>query len=138
MTTEELAAAWADRFGADAQIAENFGELAADVAAADWLAALEYARDGLDCTFFDWLTGVDELEEGFRIVAHLYSLEGRHHLLVRTLIPREEPVLPSAVGVFRGANWHERETYEMFGVVFEGHPNLIPLLLPDGFEGNPL
>ena len=44
----------------------------------------------------------------------------------------------SAVGVYRGANWHERETYEMFGVVFEGHPDLRPLPLPDGFEGHPL
>ncbi len=40
--------------------------------------------------------------------------------------------------MFHGANWHERETYEMFGVVFAGHPNLVPLLLPDGFEGHPL
>ena len=41
-------------------------------------------------------------------------------------------------GVFRGANWHERETHEMFGIAFAGHPNLIPLLLPDGFDGHPL
>jgi NADH-quinone oxidoreductase subunit C len=40
--------------------------------------------------------------------------------------------------VWTGANWHERETFEMFGVVFDGHPNLVPLLLPDGFEGHPL
>jgi len=71
-------------------------------------------------------------------VAHVYHLVERRHLLVRTRVPRVDPVLPSAVGIYRGANWHERETYEMFGVIFEGHPNLVPLLLPDGFEGHPL
>ncbi|GAA3234426.1 NADH-quinone oxidoreductase subunit C [Actinocorallia longicatena] len=138
MTTEELAEAWADRFGADAAQAEGFGELTVDVPVARWIEALTFGRDELDCAFFDFLTGVDELEEGFRIVVHVFSLDGRHHLLIRTLVPRDTPVLPSAVSVYRGAGWHERETFEMFGVVFEGHPDLKPLLLPDGFEGNPL
>ncbi|GAB3277227.1 hypothetical protein GCM10027589_03050 [Actinocorallia lasiicapitis] len=138
MTTEELAAAWADRFGEQAELGEAFGELTVDVPAARWLDALTYARDDLACAFFDFLTGVDELEDGFRIVVHVFSPDGPHHLLVRTLVPRDAPVLPSAVGVYRGANWHERETFEMFGVVFDGHPDLKPLLLPDGFEGNPL
>jgi NADH-quinone oxidoreductase subunit C len=78
------------------------------------------------------------MADGFRIVVHVYSLRRRHHLLVRTLVPRERPLLPSATAVYRGAAWHERETYEMFGVVFDGHPDLRPLLLPDGFQGNPL
>ena len=60
------------------------------------------------------------------------------HLLVRTRIPRDPPVLPSATTVYRGAAWQERETHEMFGIEFDGHPGLDPLLLPDGFEGHPL
>lgn len=103
-----------------------------------WLPALSFARDTLDCDFFDWLTAVDERDDGFAVVMHLYSLAGRHHLLVRTLLPRAEPRLPTATGLYRGAAWHERETHEMFGVVFEGHPDPAPLLLPDGFEGHPL
>jgi NADH-quinone oxidoreductase subunit C len=138
MTTEELAALWADRFGDDVVISESFSELTVDVPVARWVEALTFARDEAGCDFFDWLTGVDELAEGFRIVAHLFSLDERHHVLVRTLTPREEPVVATATGVYRGANWHERETFEMFGVVFDGHPDLKPLLLPDGFEGNPL
>ena len=47
-------------------------------------------------------------------------------------------MLPTATGIYRGAAWHERETHEMFGVIFDGHPGLAPLLLPDGFEGHPL
>jgi NADH-quinone oxidoreductase subunit C len=109
-----------------------------DVPRNAWVAALTYARAELGCSFFDWLTAVDEEEKGFAVVAHLYSIEGRHHLLLRTLVPRAEPVLDTAVGVFRGADWAERETHEMFGVWFEGHPHLAPLLLPEGFDGHPL
>ncbi|HUY51548.1 MAG TPA: NADH-quinone oxidoreductase subunit C [Streptosporangiaceae bacterium] len=108
------------------------------VPAAGWLAALAFARDELGCDFFDWLTAVDELDDGLAVVAHLYSLTGRHHLLLRTMLGGREPRLPTATGSYRGAAWHEREACEMFGVVFEGHPRLDPLLLPEGFEGHPL
>lgn len=103
-----------------------------------WLAALAFGRDAAGCDFFDWLTAVDEQDDGFSVVVHLYSVEGRHHLLLRTLVPRDAPVLPSAAGIFRGASWAEREAHEMFGVIFHGHAGLAPLLLPEGFEGHPL
>src|ERR687895_1763548 len=138
MTPDELAAAWAERFGAAATTADDFGMLTVDVSPDTWIGALTFGRDELSCGFFDWLTGVDELADGFGVVAHVYSPDLGHHLLIRTRVPRSEPVLPTATGVYRGANWHERETYEMFGVIFDGHPNLTPLLLPDGFEGHPL
>jgi NADH-quinone oxidoreductase subunit C len=102
-----------------------------------WVAALACARDDLDCDFFDWLTGVDELDAGVAVLAHVYSLAGRHHLVLRTLLTGE-PRLATATGIYRGAAWHERETHEMFGVVFEDHPGLDPLLLPDGFGEVPL
>ena len=138
MTPGEPAAAWSERFGDAAEPVETFGVLTVDVPADRWVEALRFARDDLGCAFFDWLTGVDELADGFGVVAHVYSLESGHHVLVRTRVPRAEPVLATATGVYRGANWHERETHEMFGVVFAGHPDLSPLLLPDGFEGHPL
>jgi NADH-quinone oxidoreductase subunit C len=103
-----------------------------------WRAALAFARDELECDFFDWLSAVDELDAGVAVVAHVYSLAGRHHLVLRTLLGGDEPRLPTATGIYRGAAWHEREAREMFGVVFEGHPRLDPLLLPEGFEGHPL
>jgi len=93
-----------------------------------WLAALAFARDRLDCDFFDWLTAVDEADEGFSVVVHVYSLAGRHHVLVATPLPRSSPRLPTATGIYRGAAWHERETHEMFGIGFDGHPHLAPLL----------
>ncbi|MGH3329476.1 MAG: NADH-quinone oxidoreductase subunit C, partial [Streptomycetales bacterium] len=135
---DELAERFRARFGERAAAEESFGALTVDVPVSAWVEALTFARDGLGCTYFDWLTGVDQLDEGFEVVAHLYAIGQGHHLLVRTRVPREQPRLPTATGVFRGAAWHERETFEMFGVEFEGHPHLVPLLLPDGFEGHPL
>lgn len=77
-----------------------------------------------------------------RVVAHLARLGEPAgevaHLVIRTQLPPDDLTLASAVELFRGAAWHERETYEMFGVDFTGHPYLVPLLLPDGFEGHPL
>jgi NADH-quinone oxidoreductase subunit C len=111
-----------------------------DVPAAGWLTAALAARDepDLDLSYFDWLSGVDEQDGGFGVVAHVWSVRHRHGALLRTRVPREEPRLGSLVPIFAGAAWHERETFEMFGVVFEGHPDLKPLLLPDGFDGHPL
>ncbi|WP_279578948.1 NADH-quinone oxidoreductase subunit C [Fodinicola feengrottensis] len=123
----------ADRFGPDATSVSH-GLLVLDVEPKQWIEALTYARDDLGCTYFDWLSAVDELENGLSVRAHLWSRTRRHHLLVRTLLPPGWPVLPTASGIFRGANWHERETHEMFGVRFDGHPYPRPLLLPDGFR----
>jgi NADH-quinone oxidoreductase subunit C len=111
-----------------------------DVPAARWWAALEAARDpgALGCDFFDWLSAVDELAEGFTVVAHLWSTRRRHGLLLRARLPRENPVIESVIDLFPGAAWHERETHEMFGIGFSRHPELRPLLLPPGFEGHPL
>jgi len=124
--------------GASAQV--SFGQLTVDVPAAAWHDAALAVRDdsALGCGFFDWLSAYDAGEQGLAVVAHIWSVAQRHHLRLRTHVPRDGGSLPSVSDVWAGANWHERETFEMFGVVFDGHPNLVPLLLPDGFEGHPL
>jgi NADH-quinone oxidoreductase subunit C len=109
-----------------------------DVPPGAWVRALTAARDALGCDFFDWLSAVDELDEGYAVVAHVWSTAGRHGVLVRTGVPRDAPALDTVVGVYSGAAWHERETHEMFGIDFPGHPNLVPLLLAPEFEGHPL
>ncbi|MDL5203171.1 NADH-quinone oxidoreductase subunit C [Streptomyces sp. ALI-76-A] len=127
-----------DLFGTEATAEESYEVLTVDVPPASWLSALEVARTRLTCTYFDWLSAVDEPGTGFRVAAHVVALSPVRRLLLRTTVPHEAPVLPSAVGVFAGAAWHERETHEMFGVDFEDHPALDHLLLPEGFEGHPL
>lgn len=124
-----------------ASATEAYGLLTVDVPAEHWIEALTAARDGLGLSYFDWLSAVDELAEGFSVSAHLADVAtpgAVRHLLVRTRVPREKAALPTAVGVYAGAAWHERETHEMFGIDFADHPHLVTLLLPDGFEGHPL
>ena len=145
LVEEELAGA----IGGAAAVTVSFGRVVVTVAAQDWIPALTAARDRLGADFFDWLTGVDELAEGFTIAAFVCSATGSpvagpgrlargQGLILKTSLPRERPELPTATSVYRGADWHERETFEMFGITFTGHPSLKPLLLPDGFEGTPL
>jgi NADH-quinone oxidoreductase subunit C len=103
----------------------------------DWVGAHAIAKaSGL--SYFDWLSAYDNRDAGLAVVSHLWSLTERRGVLLRTRVERGAPRLPTVTSVFRGAAWHERETFEMFGVVFDGHPQLVPLLLPDGFEGHPL
>lgn len=137
MNPEATAAA----IGEWATAAEAYDLMTVDVPAEHWTEALTAARDVLGLSYFDWLSAVDELAEGFSVSAHLAAVDAPgtvRHLLVRTRVPRDKAVLASAVGVFHGAAWHERETHEMFGIEFAGHPHPVMLLLPDGFEGHPL
>ena len=136
-------AAFVEELGDDVTVDDGFGPVSVDVPAARWVEALTLARDGLDCTFFDFLTAVDELTDGFRVVCHLadHRPGGVEHLIVRALLPREDPRIETATTVFRGARWHERETHEMFGIAFSADGTdleLDTLLLPDEFEGHPL
>jgi NADH-quinone oxidoreductase subunit C len=128
--------------GPDTRAESAYGQVTVDVPAAGWVGALTRARDDQGFGYFDWLSAVDQLDQaeepGFDVVCHLWSLQRREHLLVRTRVPAADPRLETATTVFAGASWHERETYEMFGITFDGHPHLVPLLLPDGFEGHPL
>jgi NADH-quinone oxidoreductase subunit C len=148
MTAEDLSVISA-ALGPDAEVTEQYGRVLATVPAERWVATLTAARDELGADFLDWLTGVDELEAGYLVAAFVASTADRgpgklakaQGLIVRTRIPKDAEQgarLDSAIGVYRGAAWHERETHEMFGIEFPGHEDLRPLLLPDGFEGHPL
>ena len=123
-----------------------------DVPADSWVECIAAARAaGYD--YLDWLTGVDETDRepaGVDVVVHLVALPQEQRPLSRLLI-RTRAIsasdgslrLPSLTGLFAGAAWHERETFEMFGVEFDGFDDgsgagLRPLLLPEGFEGTPL
>jgi NADH-quinone oxidoreductase subunit C len=122
----------------DATVTEAFGRLIVDVPAPHWLAAATAARDALGAGFFDWLSAYDDTDAGLAVVVHVWSVGRRESVMLRTRVLRDGGRLPTLTGVWAGAAWHERETCEMFGIGFDDHPNLVPLLLPDGFEGTPL
>ena len=82
------------------------------------------------------LSGVD-YQDRFEVVYHPYSLEKGHKMVLKTSVPPDQPRVPSVVTVWRAADWFEREGADLFGIEFEGHPNLAPLILYEGFEGYP-
>ena len=87
----------------------------------------------------DTITGVDWLAEGqMEIVYDYFHPAKALRVVVRTRIPRDNPELPTIHKVFPGANWHERETHDFFGIRFLGHPNLTPFLLPEDADYHPL
>lgn len=134
--------ALADRVRAvlgDGVLAEDpgFGPVTLDVAPGRWADAAAAALEA-GATFFDLLTAYDLEADGFAVVAHLSRPDASDHLLLRTRVPREAPVVPSLVARYAGAAWHERETHEMYGVRFEGHDPLEPLLLDGRAPSTPL
>ena len=78
-----------------------------------------------------------DYEEHIQVVYHLYSTVRKHKMALKASVPTDAPRMPSVIEVWPGADWYEREAHDLFGVVFEGHPNMEPLLLYEGFEGYP-
>jgi NADH/F420H2 dehydrogenase subunit C len=122
--------------------AEHRGDLSIRVERAairDVLAAL---RDDPE-TRYDMLTdlaGVDWLgqEPRFEVVYHLYSISKKHRARIRIGVPEDDPVVDSVVSVYRGADWFERECYDLLGILFRGHPFLRRILTHDEFQGHAL
>lgn len=118
-----------------------FGELTLTCEAADILDVLTYLRDDAECRFVNFIDvcGVDwpAREKRFDVVYHLLS--PYKNLRVRVKIEADDvTAVPSAVGIFPGALWFEREAYDLYGVLFSGHPDLRRLLTDYGFDGYPL
>lgn len=122
-----------------------------DVPRDAWTDAVTKARSRLP--FFSWLSAVDwsrdvtvgepaddaeNLEERFEVLCRLSSVTSADAAIIATTVPKDDASIDSLVGIAGGAEWHEREAAEMFGIEFRGHPNLTKLYLPDSFEGYPL
>jgi NADH-quinone oxidoreductase subunit C len=100
---------------------------------------LTHLRDELRCDFLQNLTAVDwPKADAIELVYHLFSYPHRHEIVIKTRVPRGQPRLPSASALWGNADWLEREQYDLFGVVFEGHPDLRRLLMPDDWVGHPM
>jgi len=87
--------------------------------------------------YLTYITAVDYYDH-FEVIYQLTSLEHNHSLLIKTRCPRENSALPSVVGLWRGADFQEREIYDLMGIKFDGHPNLKRVVLWEGFPGHPL
>jgi NADH-quinone oxidoreductase subunit C len=104
-------------------------------------AVCEHLRTdpGLRFDYLECLTGVDypDLNQ-IHVVYHVYSYTLKHRIVLKCFLDRADPAMPTLVNVWSTANWQERECFDLLGVLFEGHPDLRRLLLPDDWEGHPL
>jgi len=117
------------------------GEMTAVIDREHALEILTYCRDteGLEFNFLSDVTGIDYLpnEPRFAVLYHLYSMTQNHSLRVKVQVPGDDLRTPSGFSVYPAANWSEREIYDMLGIVFEGHPDMRRILMPDGWDGYP-
>jgi len=96
-----------------------------------------FAKDTLGCRFFSFLTAVDWKEQGLEVVCRVENLDDGVGIAAKTRLGAEARC-PSLTAIYRGADWMERECYDMFGVRFDGHPDLRRILLSQDWEGHPL
>ena len=135
-----------EALGDDVRRIEDFrGDLAITVSRRAWVKAATLLRDHaeLDYKLFLDLCAVDyldkeEREDRYEVVLHAYSISKRHHVRLKAPVPEADATIDTLVSVYKGANWFEREAWDLYGVVFQGHPNLTRLLTHDSFVGHPM
>jgi len=140
MTSQEITALLAEKFG-DRILESNPDALNpwSVVEPADILEIGRFVRsdERLSLDHLELLGGVD-YKDRIEVVYILYSMKHRHRHTLKCRLPREAPRIHSVESVWSVANWHEREAFDMFGIVFEGHSDLRRILCPDDWEGYPL
>jgi NADH-quinone oxidoreductase subunit C len=136
MTYEEATSSIAARFSG-ANITAG-APLVVALPAGEWADFARFAKDALGCRFFNFLSAVDWKELGLEVVARVENLDANVAVLMKTRLAPGSSDCQSLTPIFRGANWMERECFDMFGIRFEGHPDLRRILLTDDWEGHPL
>jgi NADH-quinone oxidoreductase subunit C len=135
MTPADARALIQERFGLDA-VAD--AGLTVSVPRERWQDFGRFVRDDLGCRYFNWLSAVDWKDQGLEVVCRVENLEAALVVIMRTRLAAGQTACPTLTNLYRGADWMERECYDMFGVVFEGHPDLRRILLTDDWVGYPL
>jgi NADH-quinone oxidoreductase subunit C len=145
VTHEQAKTSIGERFGgtqvepASAEATAGKGvALTVTVPVDQWAAFARFAKDTLGCRFFSFSTAVDWKEQGLEVVAKVDNVDTGLAILMKTKLGPGVSECQSLVPVFRGADWMERECYDMFGIRFDGHPDLRRILLGDDWVGHPL
>jgi NADH-quinone oxidoreductase subunit C len=135
-------AAAVDAFDTDAVKGGKFelGELTLEVAAAKIASVCGFLKYDQKFARLSTVTAVDRYpaEPRYEVVYHLHSLERNDRVRVKCRLPGPDPAVESVTSVWRGANWYEREVFDLFGIRFLGHPDLRRIMMPDDWEGHPL
>ena len=137
-----LLAQLADAIPSAIAVDENAGRM--DVRADDVPLVLGYVKDELGLDYLAELTAADYLmmpvdtPERFAVIYIVRSLESGQQVTIRAWVSEEEPEVESATALWQAADWLEREVFDMFGIAFRNHPNMIRILMPEDFDGHPL
>lgn len=131
-------ALWPDVTPDPTRTADGFASFI--VPAASIVAVLTFLRDQNGFSMLIDLTAVDwrNIEPRFQVVYHLFALDSNATIRLKVPVSSDNLQLPTATGVFAGANWYEREVFDLFGLTFVGHPNLTRIEMPADWEGHPL
>ncbi|HZL56674.1 MAG TPA: NADH-quinone oxidoreductase subunit C [Bryobacteraceae bacterium] len=118
----------------------EFGELTIEVAPENILTALGRLKRDLKFERLSTVTGVDRFpaEPRFEVVYHLQAIAKKQRIRIKARLSGERPEIESATGIYRAADWYERETFDLFGIIFLNHPELRRIMMPDDWEGYPL
>jgi len=136
LTASDAAARLREQFGVEPTVEGAL--VTVPLAVEQWQTAARFARATLGCGYFSFLTAVDWKEQGFEVLCRVENLDARIAVLMRTRLAPGADRCPPPTGVWRGADWMERECWDMFGVRFEGHPDHRRILLGEDWEGHPL
>lgn len=124
-----------------AEIREALGEVTVLVPRKHIVEACRFMKEKQDFDMLADLCGVDrgpEEDPRFEVNYHLFSTKHHRRIRLKVLLSEDDPHVSTVTSVWKTANWHERETYDMFGIIFDGHPDLRRILLPSDFDGHPL
>jgi NADH-quinone oxidoreductase subunit C len=135
MNAEQARASLASTFGIEVAAGVP---LVVSVSPDRWEELARYAKETVGCRFFNFLTAVDWKEQGLEVVARVDNLEENVALMLKTKLGPGVTNCASLTPVYRGANWMERECFDMFGIHFDNHPDLRRMLLDDSWVGHPL
>jgi len=139
---DQALAASVEAFDSDALRGGTYelGELTLEIAPAKITSVCGFLKYDQRFIRLSSVTAVDRYpsEPRFEVVYHLHSVERKERVRLKCMLPGAAPEIESVTGVWRSANWYERETWDLFGIHFTGHPDLKRIMLPDDWEGHPL
>ena len=135
VTLSDATAAIRDQFGVEPAVDGPVVTVA--VAREQWQPLARFARETLGCLYLNFLSAIDWKDEGLEVICRVENLERGLVVMMRTKLGPGELHCPTLVPVWKGANWMERECFDMFGVIFDGHPDLRRLLLTEEWVAGP-
>ena len=114
------------------------GLVTVDLPVDRWQECARFAKEELGCLYFNWLSATDWKEQGLEVLCRVENLDTGLAVMMKSRLGPGQTHCPSLTGLYRGADWMERECYDLLGVVFDGHPDLRRILLGQDWEGHPL